>query len=67
MFGWGTTISVNSVIGAHFLTEMNFSFEFIINEIMLVVIGITIAVSPFEETVYCVQRHNPSDISYSPQ
>lgn len=44
MFGWGTTISVNSVIGAHFLTEMNFSFEFIINEIMLVVIGITIAV-----------------------
>lgn len=44
MLGWGATISVNSVIGAHFLTEMNFSIEFIINEIMLVIIGITIAV-----------------------
>ena len=44
MFGWAATISVNSVIGAHFLTEMNFSIRFIANEIMLVVIGITIAV-----------------------
>lgn len=44
MFGWGATISVNSVIGAHFLTKMDFSRDFIMNEVMLVVIGITIAV-----------------------
>lgn len=44
MFGWGSTISVNAVIGAHFLTTMDFSPNFIWNEIMLVVIGITIAI-----------------------
>lgn len=44
MLGWGATISVNSVIGAHILTKMDFSGRFILNEVMLVVIGITIAV-----------------------
>lgn len=44
MFSWGAAISVNSVIGAHFLTDMDFSIEFVMNEIMLVVIGIIIAV-----------------------
>lgn len=43
MFGWKATISVNSVIGAHFVTKMDFSLSFILNEFMLVVIGITIA------------------------
>lgn len=43
-FGWGATISVNSVIGGHFLMSMDFSREFIINECMLVVIGISIAI-----------------------
>ena len=42
--GWGTTISVNAVIGAHFFTEANFSAEFILNEFLLLMIGIIIAV-----------------------
>ena len=42
--GWGTTISVNAVIGAHFFTEADFSLQFIWNEFLLLLIGITIAV-----------------------
>ena len=42
--GWKATISVNSVIGAHFMQTHDFSPEFILNELMLVVIGITIAI-----------------------
>ena len=44
MFGWQATISVNSVIGIHFLTSKDFSLSFIFNEFLLVFIGITIAV-----------------------
>lgn len=43
-FGWQATISVNSVIGIHFLLAKDFSFSFIFNEFLLVFIGITIAV-----------------------
>ena len=32
MFGWQATISVNSVIGIHFLTSKDFSLSFIIME-----------------------------------
>lgn len=39
-----STISVNAVIGIHFLTARNFTMEFILNELMLVVIGISIAI-----------------------
>ena len=42
--GWGATISVNAVVGAHLLMEMQFNLEFIINEALLVIIGITLAV-----------------------
>lgn len=42
--GMRATISVNSVIGAHFMQSNDFSLEFIGNELMLVVIGIAIAV-----------------------
>lgn len=38
------TISVNAVIGVHFLTTKDFSFEFILNEFMLLIIGIGIAI-----------------------
>ncbi|MBQ8804528.1 MAG: hypothetical protein IJZ53_12935 [Tyzzerella sp.] len=41
--GWRSTLSVNAVIGTHFLTTQDFSFDFLINELLLVVIGITIA------------------------
>lgn len=42
--GWGATISTNAVVGTHFLTTHDFSFEFIMNEAMLVGIGISFAV-----------------------
>ncbi len=42
--GWGATLSVNAVIGAHFLTSLEFDRAFIINESLLVLIGITMAV-----------------------
>jgi len=42
--GWSATISVNAVIGAHFFTEANFSPQFILNEFLLLLIGIAIAV-----------------------
>lgn len=42
--GWRSTLSVNAVIGTHFLTTQNFSIEFLINELLLVVIGIVIAI-----------------------
>lgn len=41
--GWKATISVNAVIGTHFLTTTDFSPHFILNEFYLVFIGITIA------------------------
>lgn len=42
--GWKSTLSVNAVIGTHFLTTQDFSMKFAINELLLVVIGITIAI-----------------------
>ena len=42
--GWRSTVSVNAVIGAHFLSTQNFSLDFMVNELMLVIIGITIAI-----------------------
>lgn len=38
------TISVNAVIGGHFLTSKDFSKEFIVNELLLLMIGIGIAI-----------------------
>lgn len=42
--GWKATISVNALIAMHFLTMRDFSAGFILNEFMLVLIGITMAV-----------------------
>ena len=42
--GWRGTLSVNAVIGTHFLTTQDFSIAFMINELLLVIIGITIAI-----------------------
>lgn len=42
--GWRSTLSVNAVIGTHFLTTQDFSLGFMLNELLLVVIGITIAI-----------------------
>ena len=42
--GWKATISVNAVIGTHFLSTHDFTPAFIANEFMLVLIGISIAI-----------------------
>ncbi len=42
--GWRNTLSVNAVIGTHFLSTQDFSPKFVLNELWLVVIGITIAI-----------------------
>lgn len=42
--GWKSTISVNAVVGTHFLTQRDFSAAFFLNELLLVTIGITIAI-----------------------
>ena len=38
MIGWGATISVNALIGMHFLEVRDFEVDFIANEFMLVLI-----------------------------
>lgn len=42
--GWKSTVSVNAVIGTHFLSAGDFSAEFILNEFWLILIGISLAV-----------------------
>lgn len=42
-FGWKSAISVNSVIGTHFLSTRDFSIHFILNELLLILIGISVA------------------------
>ncbi|MEE1315191.1 MAG: aromatic acid exporter family protein [Faecalimonas sp.] len=44
LLGWRNVISVNAVIGAHFLSSGDFSPEFLLNECLLVVIGVVIAI-----------------------
>lgn len=43
-FGWRAALSVNALICTHFLATDNFSPEFILNEFLLVVLGVSIAV-----------------------
>ena len=42
--GWRTTISVNSVVAAHLVTSQNFSSAAILNEFLLVLIGVVLAI-----------------------
>ncbi len=42
--GWRATISVNAVIGTHYISNLDFSWEFMFNELQLVLIGISIAI-----------------------
>ena len=41
---WDSTISLNAVIGTHFLVSQDFSLVFILNEFSLVLIGIIFAI-----------------------
>ena len=43
--GWKSAISVNALVGMHFLSHMDeFSYEFILNEFLLLVIGVSISI-----------------------
>lgn len=42
--GWRSVVSVNAVIAAHLISTRDFSTEFLVNELLLVLIGITIAI-----------------------
>ena len=42
--GWSATLSVNAVIGTHYLSTLDFSMSFIVNELLLVIIGISMAI-----------------------
>lgn len=42
--GWRVTLSVNAVIGTHFMSTHDFSLKFIRNEFLLVLIGVVIAI-----------------------
>ncbi|MDD3238479.1 MAG: aromatic acid exporter family protein [Lachnospira sp.] len=42
--GWRVTLSVNAVIGTHFMSTHDFSLNFITNEFLLVIIGVVIAI-----------------------
>lgn len=44
LFGWRSTLSINAVIATHFLSTRDFSYEFLLNEFLLVLIGISIAI-----------------------
>lgn len=41
---WDSTVSLNAVIGTHFLTSQNFTLVFMLNEFALVLIGIIFAI-----------------------
>ncbi len=42
--GWRNAVSVNAVTAAHFFAERDFSFAFMKNELLLVIIGVSVAI-----------------------
>ena len=44
LLGWRSVVSVNAVIGAHLISAKDFSYEFLMNELLLVIIGIVVAI-----------------------
>lgn len=42
--GWRATVSVNAVIAAHFLSTKDFSYEMMMNEMFIVLIGVVVAI-----------------------
>lgn len=60
--GWRSTLSVNAVVGTHFLTTHDFSYHFVVNEFLLVVIGIVLAM--ILNSFHDYGRHRERIISY---
>lgn len=60
LVGWRATVSVNAVIGTHFLSTLNFTVDFMINELMIVLIGISAAIilNIFNVNSYSEKRLN---------
>lgn len=44
-FGWQNTISVNAVMGTHYLLTPNYSLNFAVNELTLILIGTSLALA----------------------
>lgn len=44
VLGWRSILSTNAVIAAHFLSTKTFTYGFVLNEFLLVIIGISIAI-----------------------
>lgn len=42
--GWRTAVSANAVTAAHLISEQNFSHEMMLNELLIVLIGISMAI-----------------------
>jgi len=43
LIGWKSMLSVNAIIAAHYMTKLDFGMGFLMNEFMLVLIGVVIA------------------------
>lgn len=69
---WGATISVNAVIGTHFLMTKDFSSAFIWNECQLLLIGVGIAIilnlfhanRKHKEEIIKSMRHTEKQLQY---
>jgi uncharacterized membrane protein YgaE (UPF0421/DUF939 family) len=44
LLGWESAISVNAVIATHFMAEQDFVRDYILNEFLIVVIGVAVAI-----------------------
>lgn len=57
-FGLRKIVSANAVTATHFLSTQDFSFEFMLNELLLVIIGITIAIILNMFHIYNTEENN---------
>lgn len=59
MVGWRSVISVNAVMAAHLFIERDFSYSFMKNELLLVVIGVSIAIIL---NLFHINRHHEAEL-----
>lgn len=57
--GWRNAVSVNAVTAAHLFAEQDFSYEFMVNEFLLVIIGISIAIVL---NLFHINRHHEAEM-----
>ena len=59
MLGWRSTLSVNAIVTAHYMTRQDFGPAFLFNEFMLVFIGVVIA---FVLNLFHLNRSQKKDL-----